>query len=127
MTIDQKTRNEHIAILKKFSKKPKTVENLCFSNSKNVTEYKILMYNYLSEKNINIKSLFNSDFYSDCKEKYNEIDEFIEHPFNLAEGIAKCRCGNEKIFTFSKQTRSGDEATTVFCFCIECKNRWTLN
>lgn len=39
----------------------------------------------------------------------------------------KCRrCGSSEISWEQKQTRSADEASTVFCTCTKCKNRWRM-
>ena len=35
------------------------------------------------------------------------------------------RCGSNKTYSYTKQIRSGDEATTVFAICCKCNNRWT--
>lgn len=68
---------------------------------------------------------------SKCFDKYaKEEDEylnFLECPV-VDEGMFQCgKCKSKKIFTMSKQTRSGDEATTVFARCSQCKNGWILN
>lgn len=39
----------------------------------------------------------------------------------------KCRrCGSDDISWELKQTKSADEATTAFCVCAVCQNRWTM-
>ena len=39
----------------------------------------------------------------------------------------KCRrCGSAEVSWEQKQTRSADEASTVFCTCNKCNNRWTM-
>lgn len=39
----------------------------------------------------------------------------------------KCKnCGSENVNAYSKQVRSGDEATTVFYTCLDCKNKWRV-
>ena len=39
----------------------------------------------------------------------------------------KCRrCGSSEVGWEQKQTRSADEASTVFCTCTKCNNRWTM-
>lgn len=39
----------------------------------------------------------------------------------------KCRrCGSSEVAWEQKQTRSADEASTVFCTCNKCNNRWTM-
>ena len=43
----------------------------------------------------------------------------------VAEGDLQCKkCQSRRIHRVEKQTRSADEAATVFCFCSECGNRW---
>jgi DNA-directed RNA polymerase subunit M/transcription elongation factor TFIIS/DNA-directed RNA polymerase subunit H (RpoH/RPB5) len=55
-----------------------------------------------------------------------EQDDFIETPFELEEGMIECnRCGSKKVYTYSKQVRSGDEGYTTFAECINCKLKWT--
>jgi DNA-directed RNA polymerase subunit M len=34
------------------------------------------------------------------------------------------KCGNNKAYFFSVQTRAGDEAETRFFTCTKCKHRW---
>lgn len=70
-------------------------------------------------------------FDSDCFEKYkndeNAYLNFLECP-EVEEGMFECRkCKSKKIFTTSKQTRSGDESTTVFARCSNCKFGWIAN
>jgi DNA-directed RNA polymerase subunit M/transcription elongation factor TFIIS len=36
------------------------------------------------------------------------------------------RCGSSEVSWEQKQTRSADEASTVFCTCNKCNNRWTM-
>ncbi len=55
-----------------------------------------------------------------------EEDNFLESPLEVAEGAIKCKCGSERVFSFSKQTRSGDESTSVFALCSSCKSKWVL-
>ena len=55
-----------------------------------------------------------------------EEDDFLETPLEVAEGAIKCKCGSERVFSFSKQTRGGDESTTVFALCSSCKSKWVL-
>lgn len=59
------------------------------------------------------------------KKKIEEENDFMVCPYEISEGVltcGKCRC--KKIFSFSKQTRSMDEPTTVFALCSECGNKW---
>lgn len=70
-------------------------------------------------------------FESPCFKKYKaEEEEAIhlqENP-NVVEGIFCCKkCKSRRIITHSKQTRSGDEATTVFAQCSKCGKSWIAN
>ena len=54
-----------------------------------------------------------------------EYDSFLIKPFEVDEGVLECnKCGSNKTFSYSKQTRSGDEATTVFATCSNCGTSW---
>ncbi len=55
----------------------------------------------------------------------DEQNHFLAKPFEIAEGVLKCKCGSIRVFSYTKQTRSADEATTVFAQCAECKRKWT--
>ena len=42
--------------------------------------------------------------------------------------LIKCRkCGSEEVSYEEKQTRSADEAATIFMSCSTCKNRWIMS
>lgn len=76
----------------------------------------------------NIKSgnvNWNSPFYTEILEQQKEQDDYIENPFEIVEGIFQCvKCNSSKVFSYSKQTRAGDEGSTVFAQCAVCKNKW---
>lgn len=70
-------------------------------------------------------------FKSECFEKHLKDEEeylnLLECP-EVEEGMFQCsKCKSKKVFTMSKQTRSGDEATTVFAKCSQCKSGWVIN
>lgn len=63
-------------------------------------------------------------------EAYNKLkeeqDEFLNNPIDVVEGALRCfKCHSNRTITFTRQTRSSDEGTTVFVQCIACKNSWT--
>lgn len=62
-------------------------------------------------------------FKENVEEEQIELD-FIETPFEAVESIMTCKCGSKKVLTFNKQTRGGDEGTSVFCKCITCGSKW---
>jgi hypothetical protein len=54
-----------------------------------------------------------------------EYDKYIISPHEVQEGVLQCRkCHCRKIFSFSRQVRSGDEPTTVFASCTKCRHHW---
>ena len=61
------------------------------------------------------------------RKEEEEQDEFIVNPFQVEEGIVECRCGSKRVYSYSKQTRSGDEGITSFHQCLKCKSKWSLN
>ena len=56
-----------------------------------------------------------------------EQDAFIIQPFEIIEGVVECKCGSNRVYTFSKQTRSGDESITTFNECLICKTKWVYS
>lgn len=68
--------------------------------------------------------------YEKVSQKISEHDEFIVNPFEVVEGVSKCpieNCGNERVFTYTKQCRSGDESSTTFNQCMKCNYTWTYS
>lgn len=67
----------------------------------------------------------------DSLKKYQDIeyeqDCFIIQPFEIIEGIVDCKCGSKRVYSFSKQTRSGDESITTFNECLVCKSKWVYS
>lgn len=54
-------------------------------------------------------------------EKYESMND------SNYKAMIRCRrCGSQDVSWEEKQTRSADEAATVFCMCAKCKNRWVL-
>lgn len=64
---------------------------------------------------------YRNEAFSLCRQIIEEEDEFIIHPPTVDEGVNQCRrCKSFRTFSFTKQTRSSDEAATVFVSCTEC-------
>ncbi len=53
-----------------------------------------------------------------------EQDEFVTMPAEVEEGVLECKCGSKKTISFTLQTRSGDEATSVWARCVSCGSKW---
>jgi DNA-directed RNA polymerase subunit M/transcription elongation factor TFIIS len=65
------------------------------------------------------------DIFTELHMKIAEQDDFILNPFEVEEGVLKCNCGSERVFSYSKQVRSADEGQTTFAQCMQCKAKWT--
>jgi DNA-directed RNA polymerase subunit M/transcription elongation factor TFIIS len=73
------------------------------------------------------KVLWRHDSLNEFIKEEEEQDEFIVNPFQIEEGIVECRCGSKRVYSYSKQCRSGDEGVTSFHQCLKCKAKWSLN
>jgi DNA-directed RNA polymerase subunit M/transcription elongation factor TFIIS len=138
-------RQKGITILSSILTSEKNVsifENNIFNKSNNKSSiYKNLLYEVCSmlhkigRQKVSIvllllkndKLLWNSDSFKSVHNKLQEQDDFLQHPLEVEEGIFTCRCGSKRTISFSIQTRSGDEATSVFVTCIACNNKWKAN
>jgi DNA-directed RNA polymerase subunit M/transcription elongation factor TFIIS len=65
--------------------------------------------------------------FDDAVMRLEEQDDFIEHPFQVEEGVLECKCGSKKVYSFSKQTRSADEPMTTYAQCVNCNSTWTYS
>ena len=71
--------------------------------------------------------LWNNNFFETFKQSLIEQDNFIISPFEIDEGVLECnKCNSKKTFSYTKQTRAGDESTTVFAVCANCKAKWKI-
>ena len=65
--------------------------------------------------------------YEEYRMKLKEHDGFLIKPFEVDEGVLECgKCGSNKTISYTKQTRSGDESTSVFALCYNCNNKWKM-
>lgn len=56
------------------------------------------------------------------QEKYDSMSD------KTCVSSLKCKkCGSSDVTWEQKQTRSADEAMTVFCTCSKCKQRWKMS
>ena len=115
------------------------LEEIIHDKSINQDEYKLIIQEVIQHKrnnesiqniieNIkNNKFLTNKSEYDNFKLEIQEINDFLLNPFEVDEGVLTCgKCGSNKTFSYSKQTRGGDESTTVFAICSNCQNKWKI-
>jgi len=75
-------------------------------------------------KLVNNEYMFGSEAFKHVSLIQREQDEFITSPTEVEEGVLECHCGSKKTISFTLQTRSGDEATSVWARCVECGKKW---
>tara|TARA_B100000686_G_scaffold343656_1_gene424877 strand:- start:2884 stop:3306 length:423 start_codon:yes stop_codon:yes gene_type:complete len=138
--------------MKEFRKNGKKILALVLKNKKNITAFERLVYKK-SNKNLqeyndmiyqlchdienkislqtladrfkNEEFLFNHPAFLEIQNLLKEQDEFTVNPFEIEEGVLQCnKCNSQKTFSYTLQTRSSDEATTVFACCAQCGAKW---
>lgn len=117
--------------------KTNTLESILFNQSLTTDEYNIFILESMRTLRVNgyenliddiekNNFMYQNDRFDSIREKISEYDKFIIKPFEVDEGVLTChKCNSNKTFSYTKQTRSGDEATTVFAVCTNCNARWT--
>ena len=54
------------------------------------------------------------------------IQDVIDTKVKNTVGIKCKKCGSDNIYSESRQTRSADEAMTIFYTCLNCGNKWKV-
>jgi len=126
-------------IVFKNQKNIKKLENLIHDLSTSQDDYSLIVLeiidckrNKLSTKQIyeklkNNNIQFNTEEFFNYQKEIDELDNFLNNPFEVDEGVLTCnKCGSNKTYSYTKQTRGGDESTTVFAMCSNCQARWKI-
>ena len=120
------------------SKNISIVENAIAKQTDDESEYEDLVVQVaqdIREGNLPLKSILvhikegRTGWDHVCHEeraaKLKEHDDYLKNPFEIAEGALTCpKCKCDNVHSYGMQTRGGDESTTVFAWCMRCKNRW---
>jgi len=65
--------------------------------------------------------------FSEMANSIAEQNDFIQNPFQVEEGVFTCKnCGSKRVYSYTKQDRSGDESTSVYAQCVACKTKWSI-
>lgn len=123
------------------------VESLCHSLSANVTDYldniKRCAFNLKENPCLDSSVVCSSDhsmtentlvgrIEQNRIERNNRFEKMLQEKYESMNdesigSLIRCRrCGSTEVTWEEKQTRSADEAATLFCSCSTCKNRWVV-
>ena len=69
------------------------------------------------------------DHWKDIVEEQNKNDKIVidKTPVFTTTQFTCSKCKNNECKTYSLQTRSADEPTTIFVNCIKCNNTWKMS
>lgn len=124
-----------------------SIEDTIYKKAKDENEYKELIYQVIGESiagntlkhitsNIkNNKIKWEQACFENIKQSLKEQDGFIEHPFEVEEGVLTCTkqfndgtiCNSKRVYYYQIQTRSSDEPMTTFATCCACGHKWSYS
>lgn len=141
-------------LLGRYSKIPKNItiiegriHALALKNTKDADDSKIVLRDYreilyqtchLFAKGKSVKEVvdilrrekinYNHEDFELTRDKQKEYDDYLANPFKLEKGLLPCeRCKSERTMSSFKQDRGGDEGTSVYSQCLDCKHKWRVN
>ena len=70
--------------------------------------------------------ILNSKIFDSARYQQYLDNQFFKQKIESVKGIfGTCKCGNDEVVFYEKQTRSSDEPMTYFITCTACKRAWT--
>lgn len=86
--------------------------------------FKEHLYQFAKNKNF----LFDHQAFDTIRYMLREENKFINDPPSITEGLMECKfCHSKRTISFEKQTRSSDEAATLFINCLDCNKNFKIN
>lgn len=106
-----------------------TMELLSFCSHFNTDKFKeFFSKEIVSETQFRQHIFENNPMTEPLKEFYNLKRDLVKNPYEEMKGLYKCRnkkCESMNTTSFQMQTRSADEAMTVFVHCLVCRQTHT--
>ena len=99
------------------------------------TQYNKILVSKLKKNKITPNDLIHLQPWELCKEHWEQIleeqnktDKIVidKTPTFTTTKFTCSKCKNNECKTYSLQTRSADEPTTIFVNCIKCDNTWKM-
>ena len=78
----------------------------------------------LQIKETGIRGGWNHAKFNNARKEFYTIIFIISRKDRVAEGILECKCRSKKIISTQVQSRSRDEAMSIFAKCFVCEKRW---
>ena len=67
---------------------------------------------------------WNHPEFDKAKKEFDTMISIISRKDRVAEGVLECKCGSKRVESTQVQSRSRDEAMTIFAKCSICGKRW---
>lgn len=84
-----------------------------------------LFYEHLFKPQGDISDVWKLPIFKDYLAIEKEFDTYQITPYEVEDGVLQCKkCKSTRVFSTSKQVRSGDESTSVFAKCAKCNCSW---
>ena len=90
-----------------------------------IKKKQLLPYNFINNQPWELYT----EHWKDIVDEQNKTDKIIidKTPVFTTTQFTCSKCKNNECKTYSLQTRSADEPTTIFVNCIKCNNTWKMS